>query len=131
MLHMRFIFSKKSLSILVFTTGVVIYFQFEALIQPESLKNLLLGSTGPASASLLGNKDTSHEAKGNNDLDSAESKTNDQNNSKNDSSSEEEEDNNNSGEEAVTMLKLPVELSFQEVSCPFLLILVLHHSSYT
>ncbi|ODN04220.1 hypothetical protein Ocin01_02481 [Orchesella cincta] len=84
---------------------------FEALIQPESLKSLLaLGTTGPASSLTKEDKDNEKA----NDLDSAESKASD-NASKNDSSSsEEEEDNNNSGEEAVTMLKLPVELSFQE-----------------
>lgn len=94
-----------------------LFLQFEALIQPESLKTLLALGSGPATASLLGNKEHSHESRRANDLDSAESKTNDPNNSKNDSSSsEEEDDNNNSGEDGVTMLKLPVELSFQEVS---------------
>ncbi|CAL8120127.1 unnamed protein product [Orchesella dallaii] len=84
---------------------------FEALIQPESLKSLLaLGTTGPAPASLTKEDNDNEKA---NDLDSAESKTSD-NASKNDSSSSSEEEDNNSGEEAVTMLKLPVELSFQE-----------------
>ena len=64
---------------------------------PEALKHVLLG-----------------------DLDSAESKVENQsnNNNKKDSSSEEASDSS-SGEEALTIFKLPIELSLQEVSWIF------------
>jgi len=60
----------------------------ETIIPPQALKSMLMGA---------------------NDLDSAESKV-----ESNKKDSSEEERDNNSGEDAVTMFKLPVELSLQE-----------------
>ncbi len=90
------------------------FVQLEALLQPEHLKSFLgglgEGSLGSSSSSIVVPTD----------LDQAESKLEDKKDNKRKNKDISSEDDSGDDENGVTMIKLPLELNLQEVSCIFI-----------